>query len=75
MRVPLIVEPKRRMFSPEAPTAAVSALTSPLGNQAVLLQATCQADPQGWQKNLLNKVIDACRAVPDAFVPADQQPD
>ena len=30
-----------------------------------------QADPQGWQKNLLNRVIDACRAVPDASVPAD----
>ena len=30
-----------------------------------------QADPRGWQKNLLNRVIDACRAVPDASVPAD----
>jgi hypothetical protein len=30
-----------------------------------------QADPQGWQKNLLNRVIDACRVVSDAFVPAD----
>ena len=33
-----------------------------------------QADPHGWQKNLLNtvnRVIDACRAVPDVSVPAD----
>ena len=30
-----------------------------------------QADPQGWQKNLLNRVIDACRVVPEASVPAD----
>ena len=96
MGVSLIVEPKRRRFSPTAPTAAVSALTPRLGNQAVLCQATChaqhikmlrdilapgalggwvskdsQADPQGWQKNLLNRVIDACRAVPDASVPVE----
>ena len=34
MGVPFIVEPERRMFSPAAPTAAMSALTSPLRNQA-----------------------------------------
>ena len=33
--------------------------------------ASDRPDPQGWQKNLLNRVIDACRAVPDASVPAD----
>ena len=42
MGVPLIVEPERRMFSPAAPTAVMSALTSPLGNQAVLFQPNCQ---------------------------------
>ena len=95
MGVPLIVEPERRMFSPAAAPAAVSALTS-LRNQAEPTQISCHPghikmlrdilapgalgawvskdshlDPQGWQKNLLNRVIDACRAVPDASVPAD----
>ena len=32
MGVSLIIEPERRMFSPAAPRADVSALTSPLGN-------------------------------------------
>ena len=93
MGVSLIVEPEGRRFSAVAPTAAMSALTSPLGNQAVLCQATCyaqhikmlrdilapgalgawvskdsQADPQGWQKNLLNRVIDACRATNSHFL-------
>ena len=96
MGVSLIVEPEGTRFSAAAPTAAVSAITSPLRNQAELTQASCnaqhikmlrdilapgaiaawvskdsQADPQGWQKNLLNRVIDACRLVPEASVPAD----
>ena len=84
MGVPFIVEPERRMFSPAAPTTAMSALTSVLGNQAALAQTSShakpiqmlrsiiapgalaawvsphsQANPEGWQKNLLNRVIDA----------------
>ena len=42
MGVPLVVEPERMMFSPAAPAAAMMALTSSLGNQAVLFQPNCQ---------------------------------
>ena len=29
------------------------------------------SDPEGWQRNLTLRIIDACRAVPDASVPND----
>ena len=42
MDVPLVAEAERMMFSPAAPAAAMMALTSSLGNQAVLFQPNCQ---------------------------------
>ena len=43
MGVPITVEPERRVFSLAALTAAMCTLTSPLGNHAMLFQASCHA--------------------------------
>ena len=41
------------------------------GALAAWVTENSQTELEGWQKNFLLRVIDACRAVPAASVPAD----